>query len=191
MITQPEADIYREKANKIGNLWTLCICMEELKLFCILRTDTCMKQIYLSNTKVISECSRKLASEYLEPSVLTRLLNPNSNLQEVLERAILLSLQSNCMERFQVLFRNCSYDKFPASHLQGRLLLLDSHEGHKSVQIKQFVANNSPNIRCCVIPGVYTDVLQPLHMGTNTVFKRTARRSTYASLGVFLPARKS
>lgn len=65
-------------------------------------------------------------------------------------------------------------------HLQGRhgLLLLDSYEGHKSEKVKQFVVQNHPNIHCCVIPGGYTDILQPLDLGINAAFKRTCKEES-------------
>lgn len=63
-------------------------------------------------------------------------------------------------------------------HLQGRhgLLLLDSYEAHKSEEVRNFTIANHPNIHCCIIPGGYTDVLQPLDMGINSVFKRHCKQ---------------
>jgi len=67
-----------------------------------------------------------------------------------------------------------------APHLQNRhgILLIDSYEGHKSDDIRLFVNKNYPNIHCCIIPGGYTHIMQPLDMGINAYFKRFCKEES-------------
>ena len=67
-------------------------------------------------------------------------------------------------------------------YLQGRhgILLLDSYEAHKCLDVKEFVQKNHPNIHCVVIPGGFTDILQPLDMGINSLFKRYCKEESLA-----------
>jgi len=60
-----------------------------------------------------------------------------------------------------------------APYLQGKhgILIIDSYEGHKSEEVRVFVNTYYANIHCIVIPGGYTDILQPLDLGVNSVFK--------------------
>lgn len=59
----------------------------------------------------------------------------------------------------------------PDGSLRHGILLVDSYEGHKSEEIQIFL-KNYPTIHLCIIPGGFTDKLQPLDLGINAIFKR-------------------
>jgi len=51
------------------------------------------------------------------------------------------------------------------------LLLMDSFEGHICENIRVLI-KRYPTIHSCIIPGGFTDTLQPPDMGINSVFKK-------------------
>lgn len=139
--------------------------------------------VFKKNEKVVP--SYKTANSY-KRSTLLLACNAQGDLLPpalVLKRATPYQLQ--CQNRVNLLLQttvngwttSISFidwiEKVLAPYIQQRhcLLLLDSYEGHKSEQVRNFVLARYPNIHCCVIPGGYTDVLQPLDMGINSVFK--------------------
>jgi len=65
-------------------------------------------------------------------------------------------------------------------HLQGRhgILLIDSYEAHKSEDVRVFVNTNYPHIHCIVLPGGYTDLIQPLDLGVNALFKTYCKKES-------------
>ena len=107
--------------------------------------------------------------DLLRPSIIVKrkrpyTLNCPNNIQMLLQKS------DNAWTDAQTFVEWMEEILIPYVNKNQCLLLLDSYEAHICSDIRKFIVKY-PYIHICVIPGSYTDILQPLDMGINAIFK--------------------